>query len=133
MSNYIKYVVVGDRDGNVVYTLSETIMYYSERYDNFITVTEGFISDGASGAVDIKGSRSWWVHDSICEDPQFDDSTPITAWMAARVLSDILAAESKMINGKRTITRALRSKSWLWATFLFGCKKARENGWVKST
>lgn len=127
--HYIRYIVTGYEDGKVEYMLAQEISYYSERYKHKKTVSEGFISDGASGAVDIKGSRSWWVHDAICVHPFWDDGTPITAWQAAQVLSDILKDEGEHINGGRKITRAIRSQSWGIATFLFGCKAARQNGW----
>ena len=126
---YIKYSVVGESNGFVRYHLDEEIRYHSPRYVKSKTVPVGFMSDGASGAVDIKGSRSWWIHDSICEDPFWDDRTPINAWMAARVLSDILADESKHMKSGRKFTRWMRSQSWFWATYLFGCKNARSNGW----
>ena len=130
--HYVRYIVTAQENGDVEYLLTQEILYYSERYGHAKTVKGGFISDGASGAVDIKGSRSWWVHDAICVDPQWDDGTPITAWQAAQVLSDILADESKMMNetSGRRVTRAIRSQSWKIATFLFGCKKARKNGWI---
>lgn len=100
------------------YQLVDDIVYYSDRYAQFITVPAGYLSDGATGALDIH-SAGWWIHDKICDDPQFDDGTPITAWQAATILSDILKEEG----------RILRSWTWRFSTFLFGCHNARSNGY----
>ena len=106
------------RGADGTYLLPYTIRYVSPRYKKRITVPMDYRSDGATGAFDIV-SESWWVHDLICERGTWDDGTQITAWVAARVLSDILAAEG----------RWARSIYWRWTTFVFGCKKTRENGW----
>ncbi|RLD00689.1 MAG: hypothetical protein DRI46_06765 [Chloroflexi bacterium] len=128
--NYINYVVVGQEDGHVDYILGDELVYYSERYGKTKTVPKGYVSDGASGATDINGSWSWWVHDHICEVPYWDDKTPIKSWEAAQVLKDIMKGESKKMTGHRKALRRTRSTSWRWATFLFGCKKTRKNGWI---
>ena len=94
--------------------------YWSSRYHKSVTVPVGFHSDGATGAIDIPKSKSWWVHDVLCETCVSDDGTPCTNWQASRVLSDILEAEG----------HTLRSYGWLWSTFLFGGTKIKErNGW----
>lgn len=96
------------------YTLLESIIYYSKRYDKVVIVYVGYRSDGATGALDIK-SEAWWVHDKLCADGEWYDGTPITNWEASQVLSDVLKSEG----------RWLRSKYWFWATFLFGGKNLR--------
>ena len=132
-SEYISYTVIGYTDGTVDYFLIDPLKYWSPRFNNYISVEAGFRSDGASGAVDVKGSRSWWVHDKVCERPEFDDGTPITAWQAARIISDLLAWESKIIKGPKKYLRRTRSLTWFWATFFFGCRRARRNGWFRSS
>ena len=99
------------------YLLLEDFTYFSPRYRRSITVENG-IYDGATGAIDIK-TKGWWIHDQICRNPFFDDGTPITAWQAAQILSDILADEG----------RWFRKYTWKFATFLFGCHESRKNGW----
>jgi hypothetical protein len=98
-------------------TLFEYV-YTDSKTGKSIIIPEGRVSDGATGAFDIFGA-AWWVHDEICRYPEWEDGSPITAWEAARVLSDILAA-----NG-----RPIRSVYWRIATFLFGCHETRKNGW----
>lgn len=128
MTDYIRYHVIGQLDGHVVYILDQEIVFKWKGKTK--TVPVGYPSDGASGAQDIKGSWSWWVHDHICEFPEWDDGTPITAWVAAEVLGGILKKESKTMKGHRKVLRRTRSFSWRWATFAFGCKATRTNGWV---
>lgn len=118
----IKYtpIIPKDSDGNK-WLCTETYGYYSPRYDKRITVEMGEKSDGATGAFDIP-SAAWFVHDKICKTGQFDDATKVTAWQAANILRDILTSEG----------RRWRGYYWHWSTFLFGCYKARKNGWFKS-
>ena len=99
------------------YKLLQPVYYYSERFKKDVHVPIGYMSDGASGAFDID-SLSWWVHDFLCESGRWSDGTPVTNWQASSVLSDILKSEG----------RWARSRYWFLATFLFGCKKARQNG-----
>ena len=106
------------------YLLEKDFEYYSERYDGHITVKAGEY-DGASGpAIDIV-SDAWLIHDQICNDPFFDkekyrnERRPITAYMAAQILSDVLASEGRWV----------RAMTWKWSTFLFGCTRTRANGW----
>jgi hypothetical protein len=91
--------------------------YYSERYNRCVTVPYLYPSDGATGAFDID-SMAWWVHDVLCDRGTWDDKTKLSNWQASCVLSDILYSEG----------RWLRTWRWLFATFLFGGGKARENG-----
>ena len=94
------------------------IDYYSLRYSKRVSVPVGYLSDGATGAIDIY-SRSWWVHDKLCDTGVWHDGTPCTNWQASTVLSDILRSEG----------RWFRARTWRWATFLFGGGKCRERMW----
>lgn len=104
------------------YRLEKEYTYYSPKYDKFITVEAG-VYDGATWAFDtvpVEGNPpSWLVHDQICNNPFWDDGSPISAWEAANVLSEILEANNYLI----------RSQTWKYATFAMGCKKARTNSW----
>ena len=100
------------------HTLPFDINYHSERYNKNVFVPAGTQSDGATGAIDI-WSKSWWVHDELCRMAVWADGSPVTAWQAAAVLSDILKEEGHWF----------RCHTWRWATFFFGCHKTRENGW----
>ena len=103
--------------GRAKYTNPKEIRYFSERYQKWVVVEEGFPSDGASGAVDIY-SQAWWVHDKLCVTGTWNDGTPVTNWQASTVLSDILASEG----------RWFRSMTWWVFTWALGCRKARKNG-----
>lgn len=100
-----------------MYTCPKTIEYYSKRYKKYVTVAEGYRSDGATGAVDIY-SNGWWVHDVLCDKGVFDDETPCNNLQASNILHDILRKEG----------RWFRARSWWLATYLFGGGKARDNG-----
>lgn len=93
------------------------IDYYSLRYKKWVTVPKGYLSDGATGAMDIC-SEGWWVHDVLCDRGTWDDGTPVTNWQASQVLQDILHSEG----------RWFRKRTWFWATWLLGGGKARDNG-----
>ena len=99
------------------YLCPKEIKYYSVRYDKFITVPEGYPSDGATGAIDIY-SNGWWVHDVLCDRGTFDDGTECNNLQASAILSDILKSEG----------RWFRARTWFITTWLFGGGKARENG-----
>ncbi len=77
-----------------MYLNKKEIVYYSKRYNKFITVPFNYPSDGATGAIDID-SDSWWVHDKLCDTGKFDDGTPCTNFQASTVLSDILRSEGR--------------------------------------
>lgn len=99
--------------------ISEREIIYVCRYTgNTATVPIGMKSDGATFVWDIK-SDSWWVHDKLCDTGTWDDGTPVTAFEASRVLGTILWQEE----------RWFRSVYWGIGTFLFGCDKAKANGW----
>ena len=100
-----------------MYINEEAFTHYSKRYDKFITVVEGYESDGATGAIDIH-SEAWWVHDKLCDTGLFDDGTKCNNKQASQILSDILRSEGRWI----------RAQYWYTFTWLFGGGKARENG-----
>ena len=91
-----------------LYLLQKEIVYYSRRYEKTITIPVDTYSDGASGAVDIH-SNSWWIHDELCRDKQWDDGTPCSNYQASRVLADVLHHEGRIV----------RRWPWAIATFLF--------------
>jgi hypothetical protein len=102
---------------NGKYQLNEAITYTSPRYGKTAIVPAGYVSDGATGAIDI-ASRAWWVHDILCDKGMWIDGTPLSNWQCSQVLQDILAEEG----------RYWQSKRWFLATLLFGGGKCRENG-----
>lgn len=103
-----------------IYTLKYEIRYRSPRYGKWVIVEKGFLSDGATGGFDVYG-EAWFIHDKLCDTACWsdEDSTPVTAWQAASVLSDVLKHEG----------RPVRAVLWKYATFLMGCVKTRKNGW----
>ena len=107
--------------------------YYSRRYKKFVYVEAGFLSDGATGAVDVKGdhpvmdrrtgktvfvSKSWLVHDKLCDTGCWSDGEKLPNWKCSMVLKDILKREG----------RWFRDFFWMISTFALGGGKARENG-----
>jgi len=115
--DYIKKIKTGS--GVVIgYRVIKHKSYFSKRYQKRVDIKiTDKPYDGASGAKDIN-SFGWLFHDVLCRDGCFADGTKCTNWQASQVLSDILKSEG----------RWFRSKSWLWATWLFGGGKARKNG-----
>jgi hypothetical protein len=107
--------------GKHKYSNPKEIKYFSFRYKKWVIVPEGYRSDGASGPASDIWSDAWWVHDVLCDRGTFEDGTKCTNWQASRVLSDVLGGEGRWI----------RSKTWWFATFLFGGGKARDNGMFK--
>jgi hypothetical protein len=114
------------------YRLLHTKIYYSERYKKFVKVKSGFMSDGATGAIDIKGkvlvydtwndthtkvSLGWLVHDKLCNTGMFEDGSKCTNFQASTILSDILRSEG----------RWLRSIYWWPMTYLFGGGECRKS------
>lgn len=103
------------------YVLLMSAEYYSERFNRWVEVKSGMLSDGATGAMDLRGSWSWWYHDQLCNTGLWQCGTPCSAWEASMVLCDILDEEG----------RELRKFTWKWATFLFGSWKIKsEVGWL---
>ncbi len=101
------------------YVLLTPFSYYSKRYDKGIHLPKGYRSDGATGATDLY-SKAWWVHDKLSDTGLFDDGSKCNNWQCSRILADILWEEG----------HKFRSGYWLFATWLFGGGKARENGMV---
>ena len=103
------------------------IEYYSKRYDKYISVAVGRYSDGATFALDVC-EESFRVHDKLCETGVFSDNSLCTNWQASTIHSDILrdcAKEAKLIYKPVLWGMSL----WRWpVTFLFGCKRCRDNG-----
>ncbi len=124
MSPKALYITLDESEqvGGKKYKLIEGITYLSPRYKKWVDCPVGMLSDGATGAKDLPGSASWWVHDKLCEDAAFSDGTPCTAWQASIVLRDILFEEG----------HGFRARTWTWATFLLGSWKNKSKaGWVK--
>lgn len=117
--DYIDKIKTGD--GAVIgYRVIKNKSYFSKRYQKRVEIkTTDKPYDGATGAMDID-SFGWLFHDVLCRDGCFSNGSKCTNWQASQVLSDILKSED----------RWFRSKSWLWATWLFGGGKARKNGMV---
>ena len=108
--------------GKYKYRLCCGASYFSERYEKWVEIPEGRLSDGATGARDLPDSWSWWFHDELCSDAAWSDGTPCSNWQASMVLKDILDEEGY----------DLRKYTWKWATFLFGgWKIKRRVGWFK--
>ena len=110
-----------------MYTCPKTIKYYSKRYDKFVTVPKGYVSNGADYVLDVC-PKSWYVHDWICgswfgEGPKpiggrFDDDTTMTNWQCSHIFADILREEGYVV---LPISR-------FWGTWALGGGKARDNG-----
>lgn len=99
------------------YVVTESVTYYSKRYNKFITAKVGDVFDGATGAMDID-SFAWVFHDVLCRDGYFDGAWECTNLQASQVVSDILKEQGHNV----------RAKTWFAATWLFGGGKARKNG-----
>ena len=120
----MKYKLIGDYvdvvkvKGKTRYQVTQYKSYYSKRYNKHICITpQDPTYDGATGARDID-SFGWLYHDVLCRDGCFSDGTKCNNWQASQVLSDILKEEGRWV----------RSKTWLWMTWLIGGGKARDNG-----
>lgn len=109
-----------EQNGKEMYWLNEAIVYTSPRYKKTVTVPAGYISDGATGAMDI-ASQGWWVHDVLCDKGVWDDGTKLSNWQCSTVLYDILKAEG----------RTWQAGRWRIATWLCGGGQARKNGMFK--
>ena len=71
------------------YRLLEQIEYFSERYEKWVVVEVGFVSDGATGAADLT-TRAWWLHDKVCVTKKFADGSRCNRWQGSMILSDTL-------------------------------------------
>jgi len=90
---------------------------HNSRYGKLVTAKKGMKSDGATYALDLN-SRSWWIHDQLCNTGLFDDGSLCSNLQASSIIYDILKDEG----------RWFRARSWFIATLLFGGGKARKNG-----
>ena len=91
------------------YYNKEEFTYYSARYNKDVTIQEGEMSDGASGAFDIN-SKSWVVHDALKKYQVWDDGSECTNHQASYVVYDILKSEG----------RWFRARSWYYSTLIWG-------------
>lgn len=122
----LKYDILSEEEQEATgmkYRLLSSRRYYSKRYDKYVNLQAGMLSDGATGAKDIH-SWGWWIHDRLCNTGVFEDGTRCSNWQASKVLADILWSEWSI----KKPFRGIRAVLWLPATFLFGGGKARENG-----
>ena len=113
-----------------MYENPNEIKYYSKRYDKTITVPQGYLSDGATYAIDFC-PKSWYVHDWGCgnylgsgpkpKGGQWDDGTKMSNWQLSAIFHDILMEEGYWFIAKGRFV----------ATFLFGGGAARNNGMFK--
>ena len=107
-------------EGKYKYQLLVDGLYYSQRYDKWVSVARDMKSDGATGARDLKDSWGWWFHDELTNSCVWQDGTPCTAYMASQVLYDILDEEG----------REIRKFTWKYCTFLFGSWRIKKRvGW----
>lgn len=113
----IRYCRLENSKKGKKYVCCEDYVYYSERYNRYITVPKGMESDGATFARDLP-TDAWFIHDKICDTGLWDDGTPIDNWIASTVLGDVLWDDGMRIE----------SVLWWWATWLFGGGEARKNG-----
>ncbi len=90
--------------------------YYSDRYQKWVWIESGELSNGADVVIDIN-SRSWWVHDKLKRDKKWADGTPCSNWQASWVLRDILMWEAKRYN---LVDRWLRARTWFYGTLIYG-------------
>ncbi len=97
-----------------LYKNPELITYWAKRYQKWVFVEKGYLSDGATGAIDIKNSISWWVHDKVKDTKLFADGSACSNLQASWILFDILKSEKRYI----------RSFLWGVSTLAFGeCKR----------
>jgi hypothetical protein len=97
-----------DSKGTIWYRLLSDVQYISHRFNKTKTLPKGYVSDGATGAEDIV-SKSWFVHDKLCEDMKWDDGSYCSPLQSSYVLHDILMKENRWV----------RAKVWFLFTFVF--------------
>jgi hypothetical protein len=112
------------RDDGMKYITLRECSYHSPRYNRWVVAHQGFLWDGASGAMDLEDdgtmSNAPLHHDVLCNNAVWDDGKAISNWQCSMILRDILSAEG----------RSVRKRTWFWMTFLFGGRKIkRRNGW----
>jgi hypothetical protein len=111
----------GLSDDGMKYCLHESASAYSRRYDRWIHIDAGTLSDGATGAKDLLSSWSWWFHDELCSNCCWSNGSPCSAKQASQVVSDILDDEG----------RDIRRWTWKFCTYWFGSRKIKKRvGWT---
>jgi hypothetical protein len=90
------------------YILPYDIHYYSKRYNKFVYVPKGFVSDGATGAIDIY-TEAFFIHDWLLETKKFNDDTNCSWFQANLIMYDVLQEEGRYI----------RSYVWFFATTIY--------------
>ena len=131
------------RDG---YRVTKTFVYYSVRYNKYLTLEKGMYSDGATGFVDLGTTKFWakilnriklkihpkiqtmasadWflIHDKACYTGAWDDGVKMANFVASTIAYDVLLSE-----GWKYLSKAI----WL-ATWIFGGGAAKKNGWFRA-
>lgn len=102
-----------------MYVNPTEIVYHSKRYGKTVTVPRGYVSDGATSAIDLCPA-AYFCHDYLCGNwvgwgprppiGRWDDGSKLSNWQASTVYCDILRE-----NGHWGWSL------WRWpATFFFG-------------
>jgi hypothetical protein len=106
-----------DENGNLYRKLGDYVHITKEGKRK--TIPHGMLSDGATLARDLC-PRAFFTHDAICDNPYWDDGTPITNREASREYARILKAHGF----------PLRARIRFIATWLFGGREVkRVGGW----
>ena len=130
----------------MLYKNPSEIIYYSPRYEKWITVAKNYLSNGADVVWDFY-PISWYIHDWVCGSyfgsgpkpvgGQWDDGTPMNNWQLSRVFADVIRseagkkiaeAEGRFARLKARAGAVILPKTRFWGTWLFGGGKARDNG-----
>ena len=98
---------------------------YIPRYDDYITCVVGYY-DGSSGGLDDM-PEFWVPHDNICWRARFDSGRPITSKMARQISIDLIKAGAQLKSKWVRPVYSARAYATGQATYIFGCKKTREN------
>lgn len=104
----IKYCNAPPNDEGYRWELLEDLTYFSKRYGKWVICRSGMLSDGATKAVDVLNSISWFIHDKLCNDECWEDGSPCSNRQASFVIYDILKEEG----------RWFRARTWFIATLL---------------
>lgn len=93
--------------------------YKSSRFDKVKTLPARFFSDGATGVPDPEGTDAWFMHDILCQDPYWDDGTPLSNADASLVLYDIAVRDGYNL---------FASAAWIATHLLAECNHTDEHG-----
>ena len=105
------------REVNGCYLSTEKYVYYSARYNQYLTIPARYPSDGATMATDTE-QTAFFLHDLICDRGEWDSGAKISVWVASCVYSIVLYETGHKV---KAFTR------WL-PTFLFGGGACKKNG-----